>query len=109
MTDTSLLRAALDRAVRGPLDPTGCRTEIGLCFPSMVADLSGGIWADPEPGDELGAWLLGEAADPDEHVIRLVHPHDRARRLLRLPADVNLGDAIDLGEVRRRLLKGGTQ
>lgn len=99
----TLLRAGLRRAARDPYDPTGCRTDLGLCFPSMVVDLAGGKWADPEPGDELGAWLLAEDTDPDAHVLRIVHPHDRARRLLQLPDDVRLDDAIDLSQFRRML------
>lgn len=102
-----LLRAALDRAARGPYDPTGCRTDLGLCFPAVVVDLAGGQWADEE-GSELGAWLLAEAADPDAHVLRIVHPHDRARRLLQLPDDVRLDDAIDLSQFRRMLRRTGS-
>ena len=109
MNDVSpLLRAALSRAVRGPYDPTGCRTDLGLCFPAIVVDLAGAQWAEPEPGDELGAWLLADAADPDEHVLRIVHPHDRARRLLDLPDDVRLDDAIDLSQFRRMLKRTGS-
>ncbi|MEO5874590.1 MAG: hypothetical protein ABIS86_00255 [Streptosporangiaceae bacterium] len=99
-----LLRAALDRAERGPYDPTGCRTELGHCLPALVAELSGGQWAANDVDAELGQWLLADPADPAEHVLRLVDPHDRARRLLDLPDDIDLDDALDLGAVRRRLL-----
>lgn len=98
----TLLRAGLRRAERDAYDPTGCRSDLGLCFPSMVVDLAGGQWADEE-GSELGAWLLAEDTDPDEHVLRIVHPHDRARRLLELPDDIRLDDAIDLGRFRQML------
>lgn len=107
MTDLilpDLLRAALERAERGPYDPTGCRTELGWCFPALVADVSGGQWAGDGWDDLFGEWLYATPDDPDEHVLKLVHPHDRAARLLQLPDDICLDDALDLAQVEKRLL-----
>jgi hypothetical protein len=98
--DEKLIRKVLeyvDRNTRVLHQGGGCRTIDGtLCIPAIAVDLSGGKWG-PE-ADGLGEWVIAEKADNEDDVIHVIHPHDRARRLLRV--DLDLGDDLTLADLR---------
>lgn len=76
----------------------GCRDEDGcLCPGALAADLSGGQWAG-KAGEELGGFLVAEPGDDPALVLRLIHPHHRARRLFGV--DLELGDGLTLAYLR---------
>lgn len=98
--DEKLIRMVIERAERDPRiwhPSAGCRTIDGTwCLPAMAVDLSGGRWGDEDDG--LGEWVIADDNDDPDDVISLVHPHVRARRLLRV--DLDLGDDLSLADLR---------
>lgn len=99
--DEKLIRRLIETAERNTRiwhQSAGCRTIDGtLCLPAMAVDLSGGRWAD-EADDGLSEWVLADETDNPTDVIHIIHPHDRARRLLQV--DLALGDDLTLADLR---------
>lgn len=99
--DEKLIRRVLeyaDRNTRVLHQGGGCRTIDGtLCYSAIAVDLSGGRWAD-EVDDGLTEWVLADDTDDPADVIRIVHPHDRGRRLFRV--DLPLGDDLTAADLR---------
>lgn len=99
--DEKLILKLIEKAERDQRlwhSSAGCRTIDGTqCLPAMAVDLSGGIWAD-KADDGLSEWVLAEPEDDPEEVIHVIHPHDRARRVLRV--DLALDDYLTLADLR---------
>jgi len=99
--DEKLIRRLIERAERDPRiwhPSAGCRTIDGTwCLPAMAVDLSGGRWAD-KVDDGLSEWVLADEADDPTEIVHIIHPHDRARRLLQV--DLDLDDNLSLADLR---------
>lgn len=101
----ALIQRTLDYAAANPdvIDPTGCRSEGGMCLAALAADLAEGEWFD-DPDGGCPDYLYAEPGDDPRHVVHLVWAHDRARRLL--GTSEGFGDGTTVEDFRRLLATG---